>query len=149
MRIRDWSSDVCSSDLKERRPRDISFRFLCDRIKAIFDMNVWANITRMQESVRYESFRNKGVAREKIVVAYEDMVAGRMTDLESYLGVTLPSDMSSVNLGPFGYTKRSGASGNWRAFFTYEDVKILRPLIGAKLDEIGRASGRERVCQYG
>src|SRR3546814_4627558 len=63
------------------------------------------------------------------------MVAGRMTDLESYLGVTLPSDMSSVNLGPFGYTKRSGASGNWRAFFTEEDVKILRPLIGAKLDD--------------
>src|SRR3546814_15751780 len=58
-----------------------------------------------------------------------------MTDLESYLGVTLPSDMSSVNLGPFGYTKRSGASGNWRAFFTEEDVKILRPLIGAKLDD--------------
>src|SRR3546814_12410433 len=122
VRISDWSSDVCSSDLspaekwaqwielleeKERRPRDISFRFLCDRFKAIFDMDVWANITRMQESVRYESFRNKGVAREKIVVAYEDMVAGRMTDLESYLGVTLPSDMSSVNLGPFGYTKRS------------------------------------------
>src|SRR3546814_2646463 len=98
-------------------------------------MDVWANITRMQESVRYESFRNKGVAREKIVVAYEDMVAGRMTDLESYLGVTLPSDMSSVNLGPFGYTKRSGASGNWRAFFTEEDVKILRPLIGAKRSE--------------
>src|SRR3546814_21149841 len=98
-------------------------------------MDVWANITRMQESVRYESFRNKGVAREKIVVAYEDMVAGRMTDLESYPGVTLPSDMSSVNLGPFGYTKRSGASGNWRAVFPEEDVKILRLLIGDTLDD--------------
>src|SRR3546814_10145388 len=56
---------------KERRPREISFRFLCDRFKAIFDMDVWANITRMQESVRYESFRNKGASREKIVVHYE------------------------------------------------------------------------------
>lgn len=130
-----WAQWIELLEEKEQRPGDISFRFLCDRFKAIFDMDIWANVTRMQESVRYENFRNKGVAREKIVVTYEDMVAGRMTDLGSYLGVALPSDMSNVNLGPFGYTKRSGTSGNWRAFFTEEDVKILRPLIGAKLDD--------------
>src|SRR3546814_3164937 len=101
-----WAQWIELLEEKERRPRDISFRFLCDRFKAIFDMDVWANITRMQESVRYESFRNKGVARETIVVAYEDMVAGRMTALESYLGVTLPSDMSTVHICPFGSTDR-------------------------------------------
>src|SRR3546814_20906355 len=98
-----WAQWIELLEEKERRPRDISFRFLRDRFKAIFDMDVWANITRMQESVRYDGFRNKCVAREKIVVAYEDMVAVRMPDLESYRGVTLQPAMSSVNLIQFGH----------------------------------------------
>src|SRR3546814_391174 len=108
-----WAQWIGLLEEKERKPREISFRNLCDRFKAIFGVDVWANITRMQESVGYENFRNKSVAREKIVIAYEDMVAGRLEDLQAYLGVALPSDMSSVSLGPFGYTRRSGTSDNW------------------------------------
>lgn len=130
-----WAQWVQLLEEKEQKPQNISFRFLCDRFKAIFGVDVWANITRMQDNIQYENFRNKGVAREKIVVAYEDMVVGQMKELESYLGVAIPPDISSVNLGPFGYTKRTGAAGNWRAFFTEEDVEILRPLIGAKLND--------------
>lgn len=130
-----WAQWIELLEEKEQKPQEISFKCLCDRFKAIFDVDVWSNITRMQENVRYENFRNKAVARHKIVVAYEDMITGQMDELESYLGVTLPSDMSSVNLGSFGYTKRSGTAGNWRTFFTEEDVEILRPHIGAKLDD--------------
>lgn len=130
-----WGLWIQLLEEKERRPRDISFRHLCDRFKAIFGMDVWANITRMQENVRYENFRSKSVAREKFVIAYEDMVTGRLDGLEAYLGVPLLSDMTTLNLGPFGYTKRSGSSDNWRAFFTEEDVEILRPHITSKLDD--------------
>lgn len=130
-----WGQWIRLLEEKEQRPQEISFRFLCDRFKEIFGLNVWANITRMQETVQYENFRNKGVVRDKVVVAYEDIIAGEMKALEAYLGLQIQSDISSVNLGPFGYTKRTGAAGNWRAFFTGEDVEILRPLIGAKLDD--------------
>src|SRR3546814_18811777 len=93
-----WAQWIELLEEKERRPRDISFRFLCDRFKAIFDMAVWANITSMQASVRSESFRNKGVARAKIVVAYGDMEAGRLTKLEDSPGGTFTSDMYNVDI---------------------------------------------------
>lgn len=130
-----WSQWIGLLEQKEQRPQDLSFRALCVRFKAIFDLDVWANITRMQDNVQYENFRNKGIFRDRCVVAYEDMVAGRLEELEAYLGLSLQSDMSSLDLGPFGYTRRSGTAGNWRAFFTDEDVQILRPLIAAKLDD--------------
>lgn len=130
-----WGRWIRLLEEKEQNPQNISFKALCDRFKTIFGVDVWSNITRMQDNIRYETFRNKTVGRDKIIVAYEDMVAGKMKDLESYLGVAIQSDMSSVNLGPFGYTKRTGTAGNWRSFLTEEDVEILQPLVGEKLDD--------------
>lgn len=130
-----WAEWIRLLEQKEQNPQSISFRALCDRFKAILGLDVWANITRMADNVAYENFRNKSVVRDMVVVAYEDMIAGRMQELESYLGMAIQPDVSSVDLGPFGYTKRTGTAGNWRSFFTEEDVQILRPLIGAKLND--------------
>jgi hypothetical protein len=89
----------------------------------------------MRDNVEYENFRNKSVARDRIVLAYEDMVEGRLHELESYLDMEIQSDTSNVDLGPFAYTKRTGTAGNWKAFFTEEDVAVLRPLIESKLGD--------------
>lgn len=114
---------------KERDPAGVSFRQLCRTFDALFGIDLWSRITDMAEKRAYEAYIHEGVARDRYVLAYEDMVVGRTQGLAEYLGVPLATDMATVDLGQFGHTRRSGRAGNWRSFFTTEDVEILRPLI--------------------
>src|SRR3546814_18255314 len=111
MRISDWSSDVCSSDLFGSRE---------GLIQAVHDMRVPA-----MEKARQE--RLAEIDR-----------AGR-TDLEALLGALL---LPIIEVLPPD-ERRSFAKFMLR-LLTLDDAEhpFLRSI------EIGRASGRERVCQY-
>lgn len=114
---------------KEHDPTALSFHDLCLRFHELFGVDMWARITNMDEKVWYERYIAEGVDRDRIVVRYEDMVVGNNDALAEYLGVPLTSDMSSVDLGQYGHTIRSGKSGNWRSVFTPADVDVLRPML--------------------
>lgn len=125
--VRQW---VAALEAKERDPSSISFRHLCQRFEELYDIHdLWLRITNMAEKRQYETYIHGGVARDCYVLAYEDMVEGRNQGLADYLGVPITDDMDSVDLGQFAYTKRTARAGNWRSFFTQEDVDVLRPLI--------------------
>jgi hypothetical protein len=114
---------------KEHDPAGITFHELCRRFHELFGIDLWARITDMDEKARYEHYITEGVERDRFVMPYEDMVVGNNAALADYLGVPLTSDMSSVDLGQYGHTIRSGKAGNWRSVFTPADVELLRPML--------------------
>lgn len=122
---------------KEARPQDVSFQEMCHEFHAIFDISAWDNIVRahVRDGARFEAFIGKSVARDKLIVDYEDLVKGDVACLSSYLGRVVPRDVHGVELGRFEYTRRSGRSGNWKQVFTPADVEILRPIINEAFGE--------------
>src|SRR3546814_1232798 len=108
MRISDWSSDVCSSDLiilivqrgRQRLDRSISKRTLESQLS--------------EQTMRHNNLLVAGIGEAKGRAA-----PGRVRDREA-----------AALAGGGGADLRS---------------KLGEPPI---LDEIGRASGRDRVCQY-
>jgi hypothetical protein len=116
---------------KEQDPASWSFHDLCVRFEDLTGVDMWARLTDMETLAQLERYIAEGVRRDHFVLSYERMVRGDTDDLAEYLGVPLPPDLATVDLGQFGHTRRSGGSGNWRTFFTERDVVVLRPLIAA------------------
>src|SRR3546814_4824424 len=96
MRISDWSSDVCSSDLLSRSPLAVIRRLLYDRITA------------------------------------------RDSDMATQLKEAAPAVAEDANLSLPAWLYSDPE------FFAVEMERVMRP----SWQEIGRASCRERGCQY-
>ncbi len=77
------------------------------------------------------------------VLKYEDLIAGRLAPLESYLGLPLTQDDSVA--GEFQRVVRTKGSGGWRDWFTAEDVSFFRPLFSASLARFGYDSDDWRI----
>lgn len=122
---------------KEDAPADISFRQLCRTFESLFGIDLWSRVTDMAGKRAFEDYIHHGTTRDRLVLPYEDMVAGRTEALADYLGVPVAPDVAEVDLGQFGHTRRSGSAENWRSFLTEEDVEILRPLVTQMLPEGG------------
>lgn len=120
---------------KESDPAGVSFHDLCLRFHELFGIDLWARLTDMTAANSYARYITEGVKRDRFVIRYEDMVVGRHEGLAEYLGVPLATDMSSVELGQYGHTIRSGKAGNWRSVFTPADVGLLRPVLRAALPD--------------
>jgi hypothetical protein len=118
---------------KERDPGSISFRGLCRIFESLYGIDLWARVTDIADKRRFENYIHDGVERDRLVLPYEDLVGDRTGALSDYLGVPMAGRVAEVDLGRFGHTRRSGRAGNWRSFFTAEDVEILRPLLGQML----------------
>jgi hypothetical protein len=128
---------IATLQAKEADPSGTSFRQLCRTFEDLFHIDLWSRITDMAEKRHYEEYIHGGVTRDHYVLAYEDLVTGRTDGLADYLGVPLVQDLDSVDLSVWGHTKRTAKAGNWRSFFTTEDVEILRPLITQMLPGSG------------
>src|SRR3546814_16048293 len=113
MRISDWSSDVCSSDLAERalhaallrNPREAVSK---ERLAAIADPDAIENY--------------------RVVLGFRDRLLDAATLEDAYLGLFLDPD--GVRVPPL-----------------FVD-QLAHVIARALLEEIGRASCRERVCHY-
>ncbi|MGH7556628.1 MAG: hypothetical protein ACREMD_02365 [Gemmatimonadota bacterium] len=131
---REWKRWVCVLEEKERCPSEVSFKDLCSSFQDIFQVDAWADvIDAIRLGQAYEQYISSGVVRDRYVQSYEAMIRNETSGLAKYLDLTLPSDVMAVELGAFKYTKRSGASGNWKSFFTEHDVALLRPMIESSL----------------
>src|SRR3546814_12017906 len=108
MRISDWSSDVCSSDL----PADA----------------VVADLGRFATTSQWYEGRNDPFGRSPAILTY-DKEAGKIVDVEPRVWIAGMSD--------------EGGGGSWVA----AAIKQLDNPDPVEV-EIGRASCRDRVCQY-
>lgn len=120
---------------KERRPSSISFTEMCQRFQDIIGIDIWSAVTNIEAVARYEGYIRTQVERDHYVIAYEKMVQDETGGLADYLGFSLPTRLEAVDLGGFGYTKRSARAGNWRSWFTEQDVNTLRPIVGEWLND--------------
>src|SRR3546814_14871273 len=113
MRISDWSSDVCSSDLPQKRGDP-----------AIFDHDEG-----YRADVSLESLAALRPIEGGVVTAGN---ASQQNDAAAACLVVAEDKLAELGLEPSGWFAGWAAAG-------------CDP---ARRGEIGRASGRERVCQY-
>ena len=123
---------------KEENPQALSFGRLCGEMNCVMRWKGYSIAWLLTESpsaanrAYWEFLASLG--RDGFLLRYEDFMRGELRALESYLGLEL-SRRREVD--EYERTRRSAAAGNWREFFTPEDVEVLRPLIGAALGEMG------------
>src|SRR3546814_5285823 len=126
MRISDWSSDVCSSDLKTRR-------------LAGFAAGFFTCFNRNKRSLALDLKSEKGLEIAHRLIAQADVVT------ENYAPGTMDrlgcgyEQVSKLNPGLIYCSLKGFLSG------PYEHRLALDEVVQYK---IGRASCRERVCQY-
>jgi hypothetical protein len=73
-----------------------------------------------------------------VVCKYEDFITGRYATIEDYLEIRLPGGEVQVT-GPYLHAERTKASGNWRHWFTADDVNFFRPRLAAFMAAYGYA----------
>ena len=123
---------------KEQSPQTISFASLCGGVNRIMRWRGYSSAWLMTESGQvtnrtfWEFLRSLGDTGH--LLRYEDFIHGELRQLEMYLGFPLSVRRE---LGAYERTRRSASAGNWREFFTPEDVEILRPLTADLLVEMG------------
>ena len=61
------------------------------------------------------------------LIKYEDFLAGDVSELNHYSGLTLGTDTEVSHY--VKYNSRSRSAGNWRHWFTAEDIEHYRPLM--------------------
>lgn len=117
---------------KEEHPKDLPFYTL-------FTTNPKRNESWKGRQVKLYSglqyFLDKARQKDWYVMKYEDLMDGQYSDLEKYLGFKLgagdPVDKR------FAHVARSKNHGNWRRWFTVEDIEFYKPLYYDYLKECG------------
>lgn len=112
---------------KERTPTQVSIKSLLENLVGWlpgFDGSVGKFLETFESSLG-DLERVSEWMPEAYLHRYEDMVAGEVMDLESYLGWSLPREIR-VDRG-FQRVNRTSGAGSWRKWFTAEDENLLRP----------------------
>jgi len=108
---------------KENNPSKIPFMKLLEAAKYNLDV-----FTKQYYSV--SKIINK-LGKDWLVLHYEDFIDNKVDDLNTFLGFNV-NTKASVD-PKITRVERSKAYGNWRRWFTEDDVKLLKPLFDDKL----------------
>ena len=123
---------------KEQDPRSISFCEIC----RYTGHNEWRRSIEgvlEEERSRYEKMSKfvKTLGDEWFIFKYEDMVANNFSDLNAYLGFEVDQNGEvPVSTGKAKVVRKK-AVGDWRHWFTQEDVDLFKPLYLPYLEIIG------------
>ena len=123
---------------KEQDPRSISFCEIC----RYTGHNEWPRSTEdvlEEERSRYENMSKfvKTLGDDWFLFKYEDMVANNFSDLNAYLGFEIDQDAEvPVSTGKAKVVRKK-AVGDWRHWFTEEDVDLFKPLYLPYLETVG------------
>ncbi len=116
---------------KETDPRSVSFVTLLGAFGASEATKTRRRVVKMNDEVA----RFAGTTPGSFVYRYEDMTAHVYGEIDAYLGFSIkkPEGLS----GWIGRVSRKGESGDWKNWFTEEDVAFFRPLIDPILERFG------------
>lgn len=117
---------------KEEHPRDLPFH-------ALFTMSP-AELAAVQDDIRVEGQRVVEFVKQARdsgwhILRYEDLIDGKTDELHRYLGFELSENRKVP--AKFARVARSKRYGDWRRWFTPEDVEFFRPLHGEVLELLG------------
>src|SRR3546814_14816217 len=137
MRISDWSSDVCSSDLAFDETATERFQRLSYDLDGRTTFASYLGTTDALSTGFWTDYDALG----RVIARSQDSEKGLLTTLSSYLSnariqVVNPRGMQTT----ISYMAYGQPSTDWT-------ILIVQPE-GAYTDKIGRTSCRERGCQY-
>jgi len=123
---------------KERDPRSIPFHEIC----RYSGHNGWPRTVDQvieEEQYRYQQmaeFVNE-LASDWFRFTFEDMVAAKFEALNNYLGFEVQADATVPSTSGKAKVIRKKTTGDWRHWFTAEDVELFRPAFTPYMELIG------------
>ena len=123
---------------KENNPRSVSF----SEIYRYARFNNWPlSLEEVfeEEHVRYQRMHDflKCLDKDWFFFTYEDMVAKNFEALNEYLGFSVLADAEVPQSTGKAKVIRKKSTGDWRHWFTEEDISLLRPAYTAYMALIG------------
>jgi hypothetical protein len=123
---------------KEREPRSIPFHLIC----RYAGYNGWPISTEevvKEERVRYKRMSDfvKNLGKEWFFFTYEDMVGKNFDGLNQYLGFQAREEAEVPTSTGKAKVVRKKAVGDWRHWFTEEDVALFTPAYLPYMEVIG------------
>jgi hypothetical protein len=140
---RQYESHLALVLKKEKDPSSVSFAELC----RYSGHNGWPRSIDdvvAEEQVRYDRMHAfvKELGEDWFLFKYEDMIAGDFDALNGYLGFAVKVDAEVPASTGKAKVVRKKASGDWRQWFTAQDIELFKPayknymeLIGYDLDD--------------
>ena len=123
---------------KEKDPHTIPFVEIC----RYSGHNGWPR-TREQvveeEQHRYQQMAKfvQGLGNEWFLLTFEKMVEGQFDDLNRYLGFEVKADATVPTTSGKSKVIRKKSTGDWRHWFTPEDVELFKPAFMPYMELIG------------
>jgi len=123
---------------KEQDPRSVPFHEIC----RYTGFNGWPRSVEAvveEEHNRYEQMAAfvKSLDSDWILFKYEDMVATQFAVLNEYLGFEVQADGEVPKSTGKAKVVRKKATGDWRHWFTKEDIHIFKPAYTTYMAVIG------------
>ena len=123
---------------KENDPASISFAELC-RYSGHGDWPRSIENVVAEEQVRYDRMHTfvKELGDNWFLFKYDDMISGNFDSLNKYLGFTVKADGEvPVSTGKAKVVRKK-ASGDWRNWYTEQDVELFKPAYRNYMELIG------------
>jgi len=118
---------------KEAAARDVALWRISEAIEQITGRDYRA-LTRERGALCQRFLQeNPGLHR----IAYEDFIAGRTEALADYLGFAVPRGADVEVDASVRRVTRTRSSGDWRNWFTAEDVAYFRPVLDEAMQAFG------------
>jgi hypothetical protein len=123
---------------KENNARSLPFIEIC-RYAGHFDWPVSREKVIEEERVRYARMSDfvKKLGGDWCLFKYEDMVTGKFNQVNQYLGFELKSEAEVPKGTGKEKVVRKKAFGDWRHWFTEEDVRLFKPAYLPYMEAVG------------
>jgi hypothetical protein len=123
---------------KEKDPTSLPFYEIC-RYATFGDWPISREKVVEQEHVRYERMRAfvKNLGSDWFIFKYEAMVTGKFEGINHYLGFDLKSKAEVPKGTGKDKVVRKKAFGDWRHWFTDEDVALFKSAYSPYMEAVG------------
>lgn len=123
---------------KEQAPSSIAFSEICRYTGHQGSPRTIAEVVE-EESHRYQQMSEfvKDLSSDWIMFTFEDMVTNKFDVLNEYLGFNVQGDANVPSASGKAKVIRKKDSGDWRLWFTEEDVELFKPAYLPYMEVIG------------
>jgi len=123
---------------KEADPKSVPFHEIC-RYTSHGDWPMTTDEVIEKMRSRYQTTHDfvKSLGSEWFIFKYEDMISKNLDALHNYLGFEIDDDAQIPSTTKKTKVARKKASGDWRHWYTEEDVELFKPALLSYMKLIG------------
>jgi hypothetical protein len=123
---------------KEKDPKSIPFHVIC-RYNSHDGWPMTTDEVIEKVRIKYQAMHDfvKSLGSEWFIFKYEDMISKNFNALHEYLGFEINDDAQIPATTKKTKVARKKAMGDWRHWYTDEDVKLFKPVLLPYLKLIG------------